>query len=389
MAIRDQRIKPLDPQVTYGTASRGVAESSHLEFSDHFFYNGHTDVYILTRDGMIYKLQGSKIVQGNSDNTGLFCFSRRAIDSTVEIGLDSDMLNVDTFGREVYANLRRSGVIDRNMTTARFEQFVSLGKIHNAGGSVYVHSLDIVISLANPITYGIRHPYSPSATMELPTEEENNKAKGTASIKVVIVDNTRATGNKWFKVGDNAFCVKPQSIPSTNNGVYIIRQGGDDARAVDEYYTLETLEANKLSIRFYNSKAAALADQETAEIQLQVAKQKLETEQYKTEQNQRKLEDDELAAMRARVEESLNKTLGETESRIKFEREELERRMRSEWEDYERRRKSYYDEEDRKRKDRYDDRSSQRKDFSEMLKMIPTVLSIALAVLVLVKGGKK
>ena len=390
MAIRDQRIKPLDPQVTHGTASRNtVHDITQLEFSDSFQYNGHTDAYILTRDGMIYKLKGSRTVLGNTDSTGLFIYSKRALDYSVETALDSDMLNVDTFGREIYANIRQGGVSENNMLVARFEQFVSLGNIHNAGGSVYIHSLDIVVCLINPLGAGIRHPYSPTSVMELPTEAENNQNRGSATIKVIIVDNARTTSNKWFKLGSNAYCVHPQVAPSATNGLYIIRKGGDEARSVDEYYTLDALESNKASIRFYENKAAALAESETAEIQLQTAKTKLETEQFKTEQNQRKLEDDEVAALRAKLEASSAKALEEMEKRVKFEREELERRMRQEWDEQERKRKSFYDEEDRRRKDRYDERATQRKDSTEMLKMIPTIVSIVLAVLVLAKGAKK
>jgi len=236
----------------------------------------------------------------------------------------------------------------------------------------------------------------------------------------MVVDNEGVLGDLWYRTGAIALCVRPTSNTNLESGLYISYRGATEASTIKLSGTLQDIQTGKTPIRFWPSKAAALAEMEAAELQYSTAKIKLATEQTKAEQSHAKLKDDEVGSLREALAEAqaamsrlqqqqideMNRLysvtqqehaarLAEAQARSADEFKRFQAALEERDKDRERRRKedderrkAADEEQERRRKEYYEEQSYERKNYNEMLKMIPSLLSIALSILVLIKSAK-
>lgn len=396
----DLRLKVHQPEQSIGQPSQINNEQPQFSMISDFHYNGNGKLWVISREGVCYCLDGSQGKRRYDDKPGLTVYCSHRIANFVDVDMHRELQSVECFGQKLYheTKTRRVDLMGR---TVYYNNFVSDYDISAKGGSLYIQSLDIVICTVDPVLSGIRHPFSPA--VELTSELIGQRqTAGAGSIKIRIIDNEGVTATKWYCVGEIPISVHPVQHPDLGSGVYVIYRGATEVDEVRRRYTLADLESGKLPISFYNSKAEALAADRVAATKLETEQTKLETEQLKAKQQKQKPVDEEIEALRAQVlaanerERKLQQQQQDDSLRIaqslrdQHQRDiEAERkRWAAETEVWRTELEILRKEREARTKDRYDDLSYERKNFNEMLKMIPAIVSIVLSVVVLVKAKK-
>lgn len=386
MDNKDFRLKVHQPDQRIGQSRHLNNEKPQLGFNVDYHYNGNGTLWIITRDGLCYCLDGSQGRRSVNEQEGLTIYCAHRLEHYVHLAIHRELLSIPTFSGQLY-NTIMTRPVECGQRGAYYENFISDADIHNKGGSIYIQALDIVACTVDPIFNGIKHPFSP--TVELTSELiGKHHTNGAATVKVRIIDNEGVTPTKYYRLGDIAISVLPVANGELKSGLYVIYRGATEADEIRNWYSLADMENDKTPIKFFNSKPEALAYDA-------IGAMKLRTEELKAQQQLQKPIDDEANGLRQQLQSLRDQQMTEYTRTIESMRtqhqgilEQERKRFTAEHEIFKSELEALRKEREHRVKDRYDDLSYERKNFNEMLKMIPAIVSIVLSVVVLVKAKK-
>lgn len=278
----------------------------------------------------------------------------------------------DAFMREVAE--RRGGQI-----TLVLEYTLTAADLNARGGHLYHHESDYALSMGRA-EYAPAHPYSTEGLMDNILKQEGECLDNLSfHHSIRLVDNEGCHKEKFIRIGNHVYGVKPITDPNLVSGLYIVSNRSKVGSKLDvpgselTRYELspESLKSfglfdSYLMAKQYESEAKAAHEQRIAELErdAQLAKGenaagkerlvRLEQEIREAEArrtDERNLHEDEIK----RIERQRDADRAD----LKYWRERAEHAMSM----------------DRMRgKDEYEERSSRRKDTSDMLKNLPAII---------------
>ncbi len=276
------------------------------------------------------------------------------------------------------------------MQSAHVDYFVSRAEIEQAGGSIYIESLDLLISL-NGLSDVPHHPHSlhgeRQGLMALTPAEEH----GNFHYRIEIYDQDGNFGDRFINVGGEVFNIRSNRSGARRNGVYVVGSSPvmSTSGHLEERCQHLTFEEAEARLHLYLSYKEALTLGNPADVykreledlahrnRLEDANNKREEARIKNDQRTRDVEFEEMkrnfqrereiaAAEQLRVE-ARNKDrqgqLDELAHQLKLQDHELKLRAMRE-------------------KEEYESRSQSRKDWSETFKLLPVGVSALLAIYV-------
>ena len=253
----------------------------------------------------------------------------------------------------------KSARFNRKRFTLRYS--VPAQVVEKNSGVIYIADLDLVVSVCDDERHAI-HPYSPSSERyRLIEAEANVNNPDSFGYALYLVSNNRTVSDKYINVGGKVYRVPSIENKSLRDGVYLCSSGTVDGRdqrptPLTEYYSYEQAFEE---LHLYNDPETALrlGDQLAArEKELKELQMRL-----KEQEHDHKIERLELEHDLALEKQKLDRLRLEQEQR--YAQEEHERKMRA-----------------LRDKEYYESRSTARKDSSELLKMIPIIITGAVAI---------
>ena len=409
---QNSTLRVVDPLVSYGPTQGISNNDSALHFQKEFHYTGYGQLYVLTREGLCYTLRSYGIGRSQTEPPGLTVYTARHVSLDVRIDIHRESMSSGNRAKDLYNNF-----VTRPHNHQGRDLYVSYSiteeQINNNGGSVYSPELDVVLSLADPVTNDIHHPYGCVSALSRPDSVAESRVPG-AHMRLVFIDNERLMGQKWVRFGDYTLQITPVPSDSLRSGLYLVYQSMGEYSEVKQFWELKDVQANKTGFVLFNSRAEAMAWVEQKDHELTVTAMKRDTEELKISSGRRKIEDDEVAALRKELLDARKQldelarlnTQNATDAAIAVrtemselilvERKAHEQRLEAEKKRYEEElrrleeeRKRSREEAERNRKDWYEERNYERKNLNEILKLIPAVASIVLSIVVLTKSKAK
>ncbi len=274
------------------------------------------------------------------------------------------------------------------MQSSHIDYFVSLADLEKAGGSIYLESLDLVISVVG-LTDMPYHPHSLHGERQGLMPPTDSREHIHFHYHIEIHDQDGNFGDRFINVGGEVFNVKADRSGQRRNGVYIagsppVMSASGQAPTRCHYLPFEEAE-KKLHLYLSYKEALTLgnpADVYKRELEELAHANKLEEAENKREEarikNDQRLRDSEFEEMKRLFQrereiaaqdqtriEARNKDrqaqLDELGHQLKLQEHELKLRAMREREEYE-------------------SRSQSRKDWSETFKLIPVGISALLTI---------
>lgn len=274
-----------------------------------------------------------------------------------------------------------------------------------AGGHIYIPSLDIVVGLATSMS-GVVHPRSPEGIMLLEEEAENRAFK----YHIEIIDPFQKFGDRYVNINGEVYHIRAKANKlNYSQGVYVYHglrtsdidpdTGYIDPTLKASYYTLEDAK-DKLPWLYATVKDAEELGNASEVKRLKAEREALELKQLleKTKHENAlaaTLADAELKAIAHDHQLALNESKSkraEAEKELEELKEKLERErvfrdqqladQKRILEEESARRKDHYERESQARKDKYEERSFARKAATELIKWLPAIVA---GILILVK----
>jgi len=123
--------------------------------------------------------------------------------------------------KEIVARLRTYEYVDPDNFYLFWTDSIKLDDIKKLGGTVYIKSLDIVVS-TNPDVKPEVHP-----NMRNNSFVRNELYKNINGIMVYIIDNSNSIGNRYMRIGESVFEVRATTSnnPNKKDGLYIEKAG--------------------------------------------------------------------------------------------------------------------------------------------------------------------
>lgn len=395
-----------------------------------FSYNGIGFVWVLTREGISYRINSYSSDRRIGEQFGFIInkFFRHAVD--VESNIQRESMLEGNRNMAFFDNLLTTGVKGQHRELY-VTYFVSDTQLSNAGGVLYVAEADIVLCTVNPHDKPIVHPYgAAAATAARDGLIYVNSIRGTTA-RWFIVDNERICGCKYMMVCGEAVCIRTTEHGSLESGLYVQVQDETSPNPVKRFYPIKDVMANKLPFRLSDSMEHALSYNEAQEHELNVGtlkrsaeeirqenqirkelsqiadenaelRQQLMNQQAEFAERSRKEQESILTAIQAATKEREAEFARQEEARRKeYERQEEQRRKDYEQREEARRKESEQREETRRKdaeriqlererllKDAAEQEKSRRQQTLEVMKAVPVVLGIALTVLQLFSKAK-
>lgn len=243
------------------------------------------------------------------------------------------------------------------------EYQIPFSAIANAGGELYSHDADVMVSLLDQ-SLASPHPYSQEGRQQEMLRSATPKLnQSNFGLCMEIVDSTGTVPVKYLNFLDRIYRVTPMKDPSRKDGLYVITHqesisSTSETKPKIKYYGFDGLEFNKHGLYDSHADAKVRGDHTLA----------------------KKSELVELEHAHARFKLEVQREKSEAELR--------ELRLKQEVADWERKSKRYSDELEQERartehlmtlerlrfKDDYETRSLQRKDTSELMKSLPAIV---------------
>ncbi len=302
----------------------------------------------------------------------------------------------------IKSSLKRSNKLRNEFDEAIVEYYISRETIDAEGGVVYLPELDIQLSILSAIATP-EHPFSAKG-YETHVVYDNDFL-GSSSLTGVafkLVDNSGHLGVRYVNLNRQVYQLTPIQDVNLNNGLYVTTNGlcsgsRRHAAAKTQYYPLDKIQETFGTL--YKTAEEARIDgdpdiiskreHERAESELKaetlrLKHQTLETERELAEiQRTRDLDKQNLVKMQGELDR-VKLTFDQREQEFKAHERNLEHErkiLENELHIYKMRRGDYYDE-----------RSQVRKDSSDIMKMLPiivTSISTILSLVALMNSNKK
>lgn len=278
------------------------------------------------------------------------------------LGIDEDCSEEVSLFKDHFKNDRTLGH-SYSATLMVLEYQVQYADILAAGGEVYYHEADVMISLSD-IQHASPHPYSAEGRLAgMARAAPVNFDRSNFGLCMEIIDNTGHTPVKFINFLDRIYRVEPKKDPSRRDGLYIYSHQETVGKTSQnkpktKFFALEGLEFEKHGLFGTHGDAKVRGDH-TSSRKVELAQLEHENSRVKLEA-QREKAGFELREMRLKhelteTERKANKLLTELEQ----ERARTEHLMTLERLRY---------------KDEFEQRSLQRKDTSELMKSLPAIV---------------
>jgi hypothetical protein len=256
--------------------------------------------------------------------------------------------------------------------------------------SLYIIEADINITVTDDIKNAKPHPYNEKEILKRKVTENNDSFLGI-NFHVELVDNETLIGNRFLIFNRTPYTVSPIRDESRRSGAYLSVYDKITKEITTEFYRLAEIEEG-LGLYKTIEEAATNGDvksalaEKIADLNHQIALESTKVKSLEVESNSVKHRNamELLEKQKALAEKELeNKLLKQEleneraarESVIESEKAKLDaEKIRMDKEAL--RMKEEYDSRKYQREDYYESRSHSRKDTSEVMKMVPTVLSL-------------
>lgn len=366
----DSRVRVCVPEQT-PTVNRFPSMPAKVTFVTSLRYFGYGRLWIGERDGWFYEMEAEP---AHGFEPGVYFHRSLEVSTTVKIDISGKSVETNPQGSEKMRHLKHS---QNALTRELFmEAVVKEKEIDTTGGILYIPSLDVIVSRHCPHMNKIHHPYS-SLGQLVPGDVLDVEGDVASRFRLKLIDNSRVSGNHWYRLGEFAQQLEPEVNPCLSDGLYVSVNGPDTDGWEHRHFPLKDVLAGKTPIKLHGSRSEALSEDRNRELELEIARLKREADLGKQEHELSKLS---------------QQTTNETEKLL------LEFIRRSE-EDRERERKGRNDAELREaeliRKQRelehreyLDAKAERRKNFTDLIKIVPAVVSLAVALLALYKKSK-
>lgn len=309
----------------------------------------------------------------------------------------NDPINEDQ--KILKASIKRSTKLRNNYERASVEYFISREVLDMEGGLVYLPEVDIQVSMFTP-TATPEHPFSFTG-YETHTVFDNDflSCQTLTGIAFKLVDNAGRLGLRYVNLNRHVYQLTPTTDVNLNDGLYVTTNGmctGNRRHAVPktQYYPTDKI-AELFGPIYQTAEQARIdGDPETirkrewdkAEAELKNDSLLLKSKILATEA--------ELADMtRIRDLDKLELSRIQAElDRQKLASDQREQEFKMIERQHEHQRKMLENELHLKKLDRsdyYDERSSARKDSSDIVKMLPTIITGVVALLAFINSTKK
>lgn len=269
-------------------SSKNLSNANKIGFTETVTYYNYTfkDIMVRRRDGLVIPARRGRDIGAN----------RHAFVISVEYTIDSDITNkmLETL-RYTKSNNPKFNIISDYVSTClemskdnrylfntiEIAYTVTLKEIEDAGGSIYIPEIDLVIDLTEDPNAVALHPHSiehrrldEDACVQNDVGRPANRMGG---IFYHIVDNNGVFGDRWINLAGQVFKVPACEDHKDANGVYV--HGYSQARSRHHsvkdyrYYTFE--EAEK-ELQLFKTFDQALHHEENEKARLSLEEKKLE-----------------------------------------------------------------------------------------------------------------
>lgn len=302
----------------------------------------------------------------------------------------------------IKASLKRSNKLRNEFDQAIVEYYVSRETIDMEGGVIYLPELDIQLSILSAVATP-EHPFSGKG-YETHVVYDNDFLGShlLTGVAFKLVDNGDQLGVRYINLNRQVYQLTPVKDINSNNGLYVTTNGlcsgsRRQANAKTAYHPFDKIE--ETFGKLYKTAEEARLDgdpdiiskreHDRAEAELKSETLKLKSQMLETErelaeiQRTRELEKHSLARTQAELDK-VKLAADQREQEYKAHERELEherKKLENDLHMYKMRRGDFYDE-----------RSQNRKDSSDMLKMLPiivTSISSILSLVALMNSNKK
>lgn len=366
----DSRVRVCVPEQT-PTINRFPSNPAKVTTVTCFRYFGYGRIWIGERDGWFYEVEAEP---AHGFDAGVYIHRSLEVSNSVKIEVNGKSVETNPAGHAKMRHLAHSaGTLTRELF---MESLVKEGEIDANSGVVYVPSFDIIVSRHCPIANKIHHPYS--SIGQLNAGDVLDVERDVASkLRLRLIDNNRVTGNRWYRVGEFAQQIEPEVCPQLLDGLYISYSGPDSGGWEHKFFPIKDVQTDKIPIKLHGSRSEALSEDRNRELELEITRLKREVDLSKQEH--------ELVKLSKQTTNETEKLLLEFIRRTEEEREkDRKSRMETELREAELIRKQRESE----HKDFLEARAERRKNTTDLLKMVPVVISLAVALLALYKKSK-
>lgn len=260
----------------------------------------------------------------------------------------------------------------QSMSTAHLDFLMSLNDLESHGGSVYIESLDIVISLKSYDTT----PFHPASLhgMREGLMSRTLESQAGLNYRIEIFDQDNVFGDRFVNIGGEVFLVPTNRSGTRRNGVYIFGNNPvltKEHAQRDRCKFVPLCEADE-KLRLYHSHNEALtlgnpSDIYKRELEAQQAQLKSEEIRIKAWSLERQSELDGFKREFERERELAKMAQTQEDRRLQERRAELDRL------------KHHMDLEGLYRKEGYEVRTANRREWTDVVKYIPVILTLAAA----------
>ena len=382
MKVNYKRKDPIKRSaVSYIRAPTVSTHMMEMEQSYEFINGMNHIIYLGFRDGTIVCLHPT---------TGAGYTGELTVRKSIQIGGDNKIIansgsyedNAASQLSDAYSSMKR--ITETGNHFASIDYVVNQAYLEKQGGTCYYHELDIVASI-NSQEDVMHHPESANHVYDDMVTKEPMNRHASATVDILIIDNTGETENKYVNLAGMVHVIKPVVDISIENGVYITRSKMVQGVNFNEMAptivktSLEDHKHNDLRIEppIFDSFKDAEDFGNLTKLRKKT-KKKLEKEYKKKE---RAMKNNELALKNKKIK--LEKECSELKAKhdremANYKRERLEMEKRVEELEYEHKMKSI------RAKDDYEAKHYRRKDNSEIIKYVPAIVTGAVGIAALI-----
>lgn len=252
------------------------------------------DICVATRDGLRFSMPRRSIMNENRFIIRVETHIENSIKKQlVDLMSRSDLENSPELqiAKNYWSNINSCPVTGYNSDVIRVEYSVPLSLIKKFGGRIYVRDIDYLIGLG-PITDDFIHSESNAGEIirgncsNKDNESQNKITSNTNFIRSIkIIDNEGVVGNRFVKVGNDIYVIKPRREQGISSGIYIltnkpVQNELQDSELIAERYDLGT---ENPYFKLYSSYSEAANDEVSAEVRkAELAIQELKTREEET-----------------------------------------------------------------------------------------------------------
>lgn len=340
-------------------------EQPQFEIRNSFFNTTGSTLTVCHRNGMKVAIPSRPVMSGNAFVVRVEITVRGDVKENLRDTLSrvtDDSPNEMRLIKEAFDKQSNLGSYAQRMIALEYP--ITLDQIRKAGGTIYYHELDLLLSLSDP-EFAMPHPYSEDGrklSMVVDAPVDLNEASFGYCIE--IIDNAGMIGERYLNINSDIYKVVPKLDPSRRDGVYVItHRAVDNATEVGNQTEVQHFASDEQgfeSLGLYRTftDATHLGDVSVSRKE-ELARLEHETTLLKGQLQKIK------AAHEIEIA-SLNERLQKAELEANTNKRQLDAAME---------RERHQSEMERIRtKDYYEDRSIVRKDSNEALKVIPAII---------------